>query len=278
MSNSHDASQSSVTSPSHSPSSPEVARCPPAGLSQTQISWKTIVEIRKVVPTMNWLPSADRSEVSRVFAVYLKRVNSARSSAEQSLAVKYLYALPTAILRRSGRKEPSRRNRRSLSLALRERCRRALNWELHGLLTEARDAFTAISRPQQLRSPPINSNSTYRRARARAEKGEYRRAISALLSQPLADTSDLDVQTQLERLHPPPATPVIPVAHLESLAPAPRISASDVLKAIYRFDRTSAAGPDGLYPAILQTLLKSSHGETPSTISQWSSRSSCRIS
>ncbi len=34
-------------------------------------------QMSKTCPDMNWIPSADRSEISRVFAVYVKRVNSA---------------------------------------------------------------------------------------------------------------------------------------------------------------------------------------------------------
>ncbi len=102
----------------------------------------------------------------------------------------------------------------------------------------------------------------YTRSRACAEKEEYRRAISALSSEPLADTADPAMQDDLARLHPSPSTPATPVTHIESLAPAPRIKSS-VIWAINRFDRTSAVGPDGVHSSILQTLLKYSEGEDP---------------
>ncbi len=242
---------------------PQIPPQPLSGIAQTAISWDTIVNTRKLVPTMNWIPCTDRAEISRVFAVYLKRVNCARSPAEHSLAMKYLYALPTALLRRSGRKDPSRRNRRSLSLALRERCRKALNWELPGLLKEATEAFSVEKTTPTPRLLPDDDKSKYRRARASAEKGEYRRAIAALESAPLANTADAAVQAELKLLHPTPAQPINPVPHIESLPPAPQISQSDVIGAIRRFDRTSAAGPDGLYPSILQALVKNSEGEDP---------------
>ncbi len=183
---------------------------------------------------MNWIPCADRSEISRVFAVYLKRVNSARSSTEHSLSVKYLYALPTAPLRRSGRKESSRRNRRSLSLALRERCRIALHLKLPGLLADASDAFSNFAAIQPSSLPRNSRRSQYTRARACAEKGEYRRAISALSSEPLAETADPDVQDELARLHPSVSTPATSVTHIKSLAPAPWIKSSDVIRAVNR--------------------------------------------
>ncbi len=200
----------------------DIAERPPlAGLSQTDISWDTITQTRKIVPTMDWVPNADKSEISRAFAVYLKRVNSARSSSEQSLAIKYLFALPTAILRKSGRKEPSRRNRRSLSNAIRERCRKALNWELPGLLAEAREAFRDCKHKRTLPSPNDQAKSQQRRAIARAQKGEYRRALAALMSAPIADTADTEVQNELARLHPAPSQPVSSITHIDSLPPAP---------------------------------------------------------
>ncbi len=210
---------------------------------------------------MNWILSADRSEISRVFAIHLKRVNSARSSIEHCMSVKYLYTLPTAPLRRSSRKEQSCRNRRSLSLALRERCCKALNWKLPGLLGDPRGAFSNFA-PTQLSSLPHSSRrSQYTRAGACAEKGELRRAISALSYEPLANTADLAVQDDLARLRPSLSTLATPVTYIESLAPATRTKSSDVIRAINRFDRISGAGPDGLYPSILQTLLKYSESE-----------------
>ncbi len=227
------------------------------------ITWDTIVRIRKKVPTMKWIPSADRAEIARVFAVYLKRVNNARSPSEKSLAVKYLYALPTALLRRSGRKDASRRNRRALSLALRDRCRKALNWELQGLLSDAEAAFCHDRRAPRAQNEHPPTLKKYKRAQACAEKGDYKRAIASLLSDPTADTGDSSVQAELSRLHPPAQKPISSVPHIESLPPSPRISISDVLGAIRRFDRTSSAGPDGLYPSILQALVKNSEGEDP---------------
>ncbi len=121
---------------------------------------------------MDWISSADRAEIARVFAVYLKRVNNARSPSEKSRAVKYLYALHTAVLRRSSRKDSSRRNRRALSLALRDRCRKALNWELQGLITDALDAFSNNNRAPRSQNTSCESQKKYKRARASSEKGE----------------------------------------------------------------------------------------------------------
>ncbi len=100
--------------------------------------------------------------------------------------------------------------RRSLSLALRERCLKALNWELSGLLADARDAFSNFAAMQPSSLPRSSRRSKYTRAKACAEKGEYRRAISALSSEPLADTADPAVQDDLPRLHPSPSTAATP--------------------------------------------------------------------
>ncbi len=105
------------------------------------------------------------------------------------------------------------------------------------------------------------SSKEIQRARANAEKGEYRRAIAALLSDPTADAADSAVQADLSRLHPRPSTPATPVPHLESLPPSLRISIPDVIRAIHRFDRTSSAGPDCLYLSVMQTLVKNNEGE-----------------
>ncbi len=51
--------------------------------------------------------------------------------------------------------------------------------------------------------------------------------------------------------------------HLESLPPSPRISIADVIGSIQRFDKTSSAGPEGLYPSVLQALVKNNEGEDP---------------
>ncbi len=90
----------------------------------------------------------------------------------------------------NGRKKPLRRNRRSLSLVLRERCRRALKKGLPGLLADARDAFSNFAPMQPSSLPDSSRCSQYTRARACDEEGEYRRAISALSSELLADRAD----------------------------------------------------------------------------------------
>ncbi len=116
---------------------------------------------------------------------------------------------------------------------------------------------------QASQPPRTTRNTQYKRARAGAEKDEYRRAVVTLSSELLADTANTAVQEELARLHPSPSTPITPVIHTESLPPAPRTASYDVTRGIIRFDGTSASRSDGLCPSILQTLQKYSEGEDP---------------
>lgn len=104
------------------------------------------------------------------------------------------------------------------------------------------------------RSPPTTPTSpAIARATRLAKQASYGRATTALAQAPSLPYADPDIRDKLKALHPPPATPIVPLPHT-SLPPRVSLDPAQVLRAVRRMDATSSAGVDHM-PVILLHLV-----------------------
>jgi hypothetical protein len=91
-------------------------------------------------------------------------------------------------------------------------------------------------------SPDVVQSNNLRRARLAAQQGQYHKAVQALSSQGVAQSSS-EVKHEMLQKHPQSAPPTIPPAPLPSQV---KFDSSAVVKALLSFPAGTAPGPSGL--------------------------------
>ncbi|CAK0900783.1 unnamed protein product [Prorocentrum cordatum] len=225
------------------------ARAQPPGAPPAQAAppgMPTLAEIRsRAVPTLKHVPKECRGAWAPALTRCLAQVvhtNSVEAWTELQMLTKCLLAAPP------------RRGRAHARAVAAFTADRLARWE-HG---ERAELWADLAEPQRWKLDN-STEARQRRADALAREGLDRKAVAALMSEPLVDPT-AEARRKLEALHPtePPPPPGPPAG----LPPALRLTSDQVAEALKSFPEGSGAGPSALRAQHLRDALTRAHGST----------------
>ena len=142
---------------------------------------------------------------------------------------------------------------------IKERLRRWQTSECGALWEEAKATQVVKARRGRRRKGAVGQDQlsleerNAMRCKTKAQEGQYTRAVQALVSCGLAEFTPASL-AEMQQKHPPPARPQPPppVTNI----PSKSFTSSEVAEAALSFQKGSAAGPSGMRPEHLKSILK----------------------